>query len=745
MSHLPESAYTISWADISHAYGSATDIPELLERMHGGDDDAWFEFWNLVMHQGTLYPATVAVIPVFLDWLADPEAPQRQAVWAFLLEAARHRPEDATPDAFYLDIYKTEYRQIVLDVLGAIRQGLPFYLQQAQDGTEVDRAGAYSLLGELPEALPESLPLLTKRATSKQTPELQKAAMAALGRLDHFAPGLQRETLLIHLLGLMANEALSLDLRSAAAMTTAQIAPARLPEWTPDLFTALVSQDPRHFEQEGLGYWFFHLSTALEQRHDLLRPLLENLLSHPLAGVRLGATNEIQTLAEKWRIERAWAGKVLTGRLSVETEFSVRRHLIQKLGEMGKEGRRAVPLLLQEAEQGDLETKRLATVALLRLHQPEATAFAATLLEQQPPEDLRQLIWALRDLERVPAELTRPVLALMRRIREAGLPGDPEDFGSPAYQMAELWATLVWLTASLNGYQSEVEAELLATLKATDYWQVLDPCAQQLGTRRVQEAIPALLARVQDISPNSPHSYQAIVEALTQIGGPAALEGLQKQGLPSLNPDFMREAEVAYSRAVRLLGEQQAVPPSQSPLPEIEALRVEVHRWQTEGSPEAGLLGLLKHVEQAERGHWQMLETLLPHVQVGSEAAQRIVPLLQRLEREGVGQPIWYRLPLADALLRLTGDRAEFERVANEFLDWQPMTTSPAYKTVMGLDNADLYLIRILPRLADDPACQLGVRSLDTIWQDEQLQAWAREKIRALASARSEPSSKGSC
>ena len=744
MSHLPKRAHTIPWADISHAYGPATEIPDLLRRMYGGEDDAWFEFWNLVMHQGTLYPATVAVIPVFLDWLADPEAPQRQPVWDFLREAARHRPEDATPDAFYLDIYKTEYRQIVLDVLGAIRQGLPFYLQQAQDGTEVDRAGAYSLLGELPEALLESLPLLTERATSEQTPELQKTAFEALGQLGDTAPEPQRETLLNHLLGLMANEAMPLDLRSAAAMTTAQIAPTRLPEWTPGLFTALVSQDPQHFERQGLGYWFFHLSTALEQRHDLLRLLLENLLSHPLAGVRLGATNEIQSLAENWRTERAWAGKTLTERLSVEAEFSVRQHLIQKLGEMGKEGRQAVPLLLQEAEQGDLETKRLATIALLRLRQPEATALAATLLEQQPPEDLRQLFWALRDLEHVPAELTRPALSVMRRIREAGLPGDPEDFGSPAHEKAKLWATLVWLTASLNGHQIEVEAELLATLKATAHWQVLDPCAQQLGRRRVGKAVPTLLARVHDISPNAPHSYQAIVEALIQIGGPAALEGLQKQGLPRLNPDFMREAEVAYSRAVRLLGEQQALPPSQSLLPEVEALRLEVQRWQREGSPETGLLALLKRVEQAERGQWEMLDTLLPHVQAGTEAAGRLVPLLQRLEREGGGQPIWYRLPLADALLRLTGDRAEFERVANEFLDWQPITISPAYETVMGLKNADLYLIRILPRLADDPVCQLGVRGLDTIWQDEQLQAWAREKMRALASVRSESSSNGS-
>lgn len=743
MSNLPESVSTIPWADISYAYAPATEIPDLLGSMYAGDDDAWFEFWNLVMHQGTLYPATVAVIPVFLDWLADPAAPQRQAVWDFLRDVAQNRVEDATTDSFYLDIYKSEYRQIVLDVLRAVREGLPFYLQQAQSGNEVDRAGAYSLLGELPEALPESLPLLIERATTEQTPELQKAALEALGRLGGTAPESQREALLNHLLGLMADKSQPLILRSEAARTVAKIAPTRLPDCTSDLFASLVWQDPQHFEQGNLGYWFYDLIASLEHRHDLLRPLLEKLLTHPLAGVRLSAVNEVQSLAEQWRTERVWAGETLTVKLSAEQDPEVRQRLIQKLGEMGQEGRQAVLPLLQEAHHTDETTKLTAVIALTRLRQPEATELAADLLEHLPPEDLTHLIWVLRDLEQVPPELTRPVLSVMRRIREAGLPGDPEDFGSPAHRLAELWATLVWLTASLNGYQTEVEAELLATLKATAYWQVLAPCAQQLGKRRVKDAVPVLLARVKDISPNAPHSYKAIVEALAQIGGPVALQGLLNQNPPRLHPDFMRDAEAAYWRAIRMLGGKVTLPSEQA-LREDEAFELELLRWQTNGQSEVGLLALIQTVVRAERGQWQMLEQLLPHVQVGTEAARQLVPLLQQLEREGPEQPIWYRLTLADALLRFTGNRAEFERVAKEFLAWRPVTTSPAYETVMGLENADLYLSRILPRLAEDPACQLSVRSLDTIWQDEQLQAWACEKMRLLALVRSEPSSKES-
>ncbi|WP_405494337.1 hypothetical protein [Nocardia sp. NBC_00511] len=57
----------IDWAALEHAYGPAEDVPDLLRQLTGGDQeaaqDAMYELWGTVWHQGSVYPATVAAVP----------------------------------------------------------------------------------------------------------------------------------------------------------------------------------------------------------------------------------------------------------------------------------------------------------------------------------------------------------------------------------------------------------------------------------------------------------------------------------------------------------------------------------------------------------------------------------------------------------------------------------------------------------------------------------------------------------
>lgn len=57
----------IDWAALEHAYGPAEDVPDLLRQLTGGDEeaaqDAMYELWGTVWHQGSVYPATVAAVP----------------------------------------------------------------------------------------------------------------------------------------------------------------------------------------------------------------------------------------------------------------------------------------------------------------------------------------------------------------------------------------------------------------------------------------------------------------------------------------------------------------------------------------------------------------------------------------------------------------------------------------------------------------------------------------------------------
>ncbi|MFJ9719419.1 hypothetical protein ACIRPQ_26400 [Streptomyces sp. NPDC101213] len=61
------------WAQLDHAYGSAEDLPALLRSLAGDDHDAadgaLDELYGSILHQGTVYPATVEAVP-FLARLA---------------------------------------------------------------------------------------------------------------------------------------------------------------------------------------------------------------------------------------------------------------------------------------------------------------------------------------------------------------------------------------------------------------------------------------------------------------------------------------------------------------------------------------------------------------------------------------------------------------------------------------------------------------------------------------------------
>ncbi|MFS8096598.1 hypothetical protein LFM09_05605 [Lentzea alba] len=52
------------WSALSHAHGSAENIPGLLDRVATtNDQDAWSELWGALCHQGSTYPASYAALP----------------------------------------------------------------------------------------------------------------------------------------------------------------------------------------------------------------------------------------------------------------------------------------------------------------------------------------------------------------------------------------------------------------------------------------------------------------------------------------------------------------------------------------------------------------------------------------------------------------------------------------------------------------------------------------------------------
>lgn len=63
------------WSKLSHAYGAASDIPELLRQLESlpsseGRDQPWFSLWSSLAHQGDVYSASFAAVPHVVAYLS---------------------------------------------------------------------------------------------------------------------------------------------------------------------------------------------------------------------------------------------------------------------------------------------------------------------------------------------------------------------------------------------------------------------------------------------------------------------------------------------------------------------------------------------------------------------------------------------------------------------------------------------------------------------------------------------------
>ena len=89
---LTASLAGVSWHEVHHAYGEASDVPALLLAIAVGTDEvrapAWTELWVSVHHQGSDYEATVPSV-AFIEAIAGSrEHPDRVEALSFLRQVA---------------------------------------------------------------------------------------------------------------------------------------------------------------------------------------------------------------------------------------------------------------------------------------------------------------------------------------------------------------------------------------------------------------------------------------------------------------------------------------------------------------------------------------------------------------------------------------------------------------------------------------------------------------------------------
>ena len=93
------------WAELSHAYGVASDVPPLLRQLaelpsSAEDAEPWFTLWSALAHQGDIYSASFAAVPHVVKALASNPSKADHSYFQFpaWVEICRVKKDVAIPE-----------------------------------------------------------------------------------------------------------------------------------------------------------------------------------------------------------------------------------------------------------------------------------------------------------------------------------------------------------------------------------------------------------------------------------------------------------------------------------------------------------------------------------------------------------------------------------------------------------------------------------------------------------------------
>ncbi|MBO6938195.1 MAG: HEAT repeat domain-containing protein [Deltaproteobacteria bacterium] len=193
----------VSWGELTHAYGEASDVPALLRGMVSLDAEerAWgFDtFWGGPLHQGSVYTSTLASVPFLIEALSVPHTDREQllvmlgAIGVGWTESHTGLPKSLadfnpgrTLELFGRRRFDHDERGLSRDCYLAVAQGCPAYLQLLADPRQPEgvRSFAANLLAWFPPVAFDARPVLQGLFADESGSEsLRASAALALGHL----------------------------------------------------------------------------------------------------------------------------------------------------------------------------------------------------------------------------------------------------------------------------------------------------------------------------------------------------------------------------------------------------------------------------------------------------------------------------------------------------------------------------------------------------------------------------------
>lgn len=256
---------SIEWAKLTHAYGDAADVPDLLRQLASEDAEqraqAIHAFHGNIWHQGTVYEATAPAVPFLIELLESRASADKDQILILLSHLANgssycaaHEPlSDLIKEAGTPEWQDQKRKELIWveNATHAVAAGKPTYLELLADSTPIVREAAAYLLATLGPPAPEAATALWNRFEQETDERCRASLLLGFGRLAP-SEALNQSLLLNAFL-----QARSKPERLAAALSLARLFPAELPgDVAAEILSAI--RDPALYAGLDSSPWGIH-------------------------------------------------------------------------------------------------------------------------------------------------------------------------------------------------------------------------------------------------------------------------------------------------------------------------------------------------------------------------------------------------------------------------------------------------------------------------------------------------------
>jgi catechol 2,3-dioxygenase-like lactoylglutathione lyase family enzyme len=174
----------VDWSQVSHAYGPATDTPGWIRALVSNNktvrDDAYEVLIGSIVHQGTVYEATLTTLPFLIELLAEPEVPDKVALLNLIGWCSGYAIDEGEYGEENLTLYQKSQYDLYHSLWRTFLTGVPIYTQLLEHPDPAVRQAASSLLSNTRQAQQDTESALLRQLAAETDPVVRSTLIQSL-------------------------------------------------------------------------------------------------------------------------------------------------------------------------------------------------------------------------------------------------------------------------------------------------------------------------------------------------------------------------------------------------------------------------------------------------------------------------------------------------------------------------------------------------------------------------------------